>query len=405
VTDTSDTQPQDVPARTVARRRLQSLGLTEHEAIALLLPVIAETYREVADDAKDGAGISNVWGETPSVALTAFAEAYRQRAADCDLPGAPMPDTSPALVRERALHEEHRQQLATALGEGDTGWGYLLDRVTEIRAGRDRADDTSTRLSREVTSLREGIGQLRAEGEQVRTAVCDALGGNLVDWPEAISRVRKGIADRDGLRTELREQRDLAGARSKELATTLRRGPGADWYAIHAAAAEAVKHAETAEQEARDARQGETEAVRARKAAEARARGAERATDEWWTTTQRQDAVLRRAEADLARVREVASRLAAHAQGFRDILDDTDRGPWGNTVGTDLAELLAALGDDQAAEACPGRETTPNRCTCDCEGCKHNCGAHQSAEPDLAAYTAPVSPRAALQTIPTHPSN
>lgn len=49
------------------------------------------------------------------------------------------------------------------------------------------------------------------------------------------------------------------------------------------------------------------------------------------------------AEATLARVRVIARRLAAHAQGFRDVLDDTDRAPWSNTVSADLDELLAAL--------------------------------------------------------------
>lgn len=35
---------------------------------------------------------------------------------------------------------------------------------------------------------------------------------------------------------------------------------------------------------------------------------------------------------------------------------------------------------DEAQQECPGYETAPNRCTCDCEGCRHNCAAHQSVE-------------------------
>jgi hypothetical protein len=35
---------------------------------------------------------------------------------------------------------------------------------------------------------------------------------------------------------------------------------------------------------------------------------------------------------------------------------------------------------DEAQQPCPGYETTPNRCTCDCEGCKHHCAAHQAGE-------------------------
>lgn len=31
---------------------------------------------------------------------------------------------------------------------------------------------------------------------------------------------------------------------------------------------------------------------------------------------------------------------------------------------------------------CPGVETSPNRCSCPCEGCKHHCGAHQRGETD-----------------------
>jgi hypothetical protein len=31
-----------------------------------------------------------------------------------------------------------------------------------------------------------------------------------------------------------------------------------------------------------------------------------------------------------------------------------------------------------ASGTCPGYETSPNLCSCDCEGCKHNCAAHHT---------------------------
>jgi len=45
-------------------------------------------------------------------------------------------------------------------------------------------------------------------------------------------------------------------------------------------------------------------------------------------------------------------------------------------VGRELRRLAA-----EARTTCPGYETAPNRCTCPCEGCRHNCAAHQ---PDTA---------------------
>lgn len=53
-------------------------------------------------------------------------------------------------------------------------------------------------------------------------------------------------------------------------------------------------------------------------------------------------------EAAVAGVREIACRLAAHAKGFQDVLDDTDRGPWGRTVDADIQALLAALNPEIA---------------------------------------------------------
>lgn len=58
-----------------------------------------------------------------------------------------------------------------------------------------------------------------------------------------------------------------------------------------------------------------------------------------------------KAESALDRIREIASRLAAHAVGFGDVPDESDRGPWGRTVGADIAELSAAAAPKTASEA------------------------------------------------------
>lgn len=58
-----------------------------------------------------------------------------------------------------------------------------------------------------------------------------------------------------------------------------------------------------------------------------------------------------RLRAELESVRRIVRRLAAHAVGFGDVLDESDRGPWGRTVGADIAELSAAVAPDAASEA------------------------------------------------------
>ncbi|MFJ4932356.1 hypothetical protein ACIP8U_00595 [Streptomyces pseudovenezuelae] len=45
----------------------------------------------------------------------------------------------------------------------------------------------------------------------------------------------------------------------------------------------------------------------------------------------------------LKRIRDIARRLAAHAVGFQDVLDDSDRDPWARTVGADIAALVEVL--------------------------------------------------------------
>jgi hypothetical protein len=75
-----------------------------------------------------------------------------------------------------------------------------------------------------------------------------------------------------------------------------------------------------------------------------------------------------------------------HRRQLADALGEARGRSWDHLIGraetvrADLDELRAALDGDQPAETCPGREAEPNRCTCDCEGCTHNCAAHQPAE-------------------------
>lgn len=123
-------------AVSAARDQLVARGFTETEALVLLLPVLAETYREVADDADDGAHIGNVWGDTPTEVLRNFAAAYRKVAAGCDLPGATVPPETGARRRVRALHRQLVAARAEAegLAEAMANAGRLYDqRLTEER--------------------------------------------------------------------------------------------------------------------------------------------------------------------------------------------------------------------------------------------------------------------------------
>jgi hypothetical protein len=52
--------------------------------------------------------------------------------------------------------------------------------------------------------------------------------------------------------------------------------------------------------------------------------------------------------AAVERARVIAQRLAAHAAGFQDVLDESDRGPWGRMVGADIAALRTALAEPVA---------------------------------------------------------
>jgi hypothetical protein len=71
------------------------------------------------------------------------------------------------------------------------------------------------------------------------------------------------------------------------------------------------------------------------------------------------DALLKRAEqaeATVARVREIGSRLTAQAAAFQDVLDDSDRDPWASTIRAGLDELRTALDGTGNAEPEPAPE-------------------------------------------------
>jgi hypothetical protein len=67
-----------------ARDAMTARGFTEHEAVALLLPVIGEAYREAAWEADVAAGIPSVWGDTVAEAFTELGAAFTKSANDID---------------------------------------------------------------------------------------------------------------------------------------------------------------------------------------------------------------------------------------------------------------------------------------------------------------------------------
>lgn len=83
------------------------------------------------------------------------------------------------------------------------------------------------------------------------------------------------------------------------------------------------------------------------------------------------------APADRAAILRVVDRLAAHAVGFQDVLDESDRGPWGKTIGADIAELSRLAGE--AAAGVQQTATVP--CTDPCIACMTN-ESHTPAVPE-----------------------
>ena len=143
--------------------------------------------------------------------------------------------TSQQITAERAAHEEHRRQLADALGWDDPAqWPRLIRAAEQIFAGRrtwrEKAEEIEAdrnRLADEVTALREGIGHLRDEAEQCRTAVCEALGRHMgLGWPTIVERVELAVAGASERADLLEEARDALAAAGQNGAH------GDDWPAI-----------------------------------------------------------------------------------------------------------------------------------------------------------------------------
>ncbi|MFF4943705.1 hypothetical protein [Streptomyces rubiginosohelvolus] len=65
------------------------------------------------------------------------------------------------------------------------------------------------------------------------------------------------------------------------------------------------------------------------------------------------DAAAPPAPADRAAVLRVVDRLSAHAVGFQDVLDESDRGPWGELILADIADLRALAAGAAPAPRCP----------------------------------------------------
>ena len=277
----------------------------------------------------------------------------------------------------RASDRQFALQKALRSPRSAAGWDYLIERAAVV-----------------VTELETA----RTEHEKHRRALVDALGeAPRRDWEYLIRSAGASRAEAAQRATKLAEARQLAGARRKAFADALGADQLRDWDDLlnaargiakdrraqqrRAESAESAskadgRRADRAEEEAREARQGETEAVRARKAAEDRLRriaasgpradAVQTEIGEMIAQTHDLRDQLHGAKATLARVREIGRRLTAHAAGFQDVLDDTDRGPWARTVSADLEELRAVLGGGS-------EQTQPDPCA---HGCRDAADAH-----------------------------
>lgn len=104
-----------------------------------------------------------------------------------------------------------------------------------------------------------------------------------------------------------------------------------------------------------------------------------------------------RAEVERLRADQAAVRATALSEPERTMLryalDQAQEAIWsqGGFTEEDQAAVdsLRRLADEAQGTTCPGFETVPNRCGCPCEGCKHNCAAHEPAGPAAPAKDTP----------------
>ncbi len=258
------------------------------------------------------------------------------------------PDRRPtdrqALAAERAAHEEHRHAMAAALGNPEAvQWPRLIRAAEQIAAGRRTWREKAEEIEADRDRLAAQLTAARAEND---------------GWAEAMRNSDRLTTQQLG---ETRARADTAEAALARLRALLPGNPGDDKWtdSVHAASVRAALDGDTRPpvfvcmvcaaplaqyvvcEDCSDCGCGQTPCVRTGmygQAASSEAAGEEREHN---------------AEQTLAAVRTIARRLAAHAKGFQDVLDDTDRGPWARTAGADIEELTTALGDDQSGETEP----------------------------------------------------
>jgi hypothetical protein len=220
-----------------------------------------------------------------------------------------------------------RDRIADTLAATD-GWRWVSDsdkaRSSTYRGYQTRADAVLAVLP-ETARLHDQILTLQAELASVR------------DLLRTENERANSAIDRETTGEEAEEEQRLA------LSQALGLGTGAPWDAIRERAAELP---------APDSQTAEMERLRKEHATWRKLgqRNLERAHEE--------NARLR---AVLERIRVAVRRLAAHAVGFGDVLDESDRGPWGKTIAADIAELRRMADEAQQPETRArrdvGRET------------------------------------------------
>jgi hypothetical protein len=300
-------------------------------------------------------------------------------------------------------------QLADALGlSRTTSWPDLIQTVNEgralddIRAGdgpwlrayredltaaKDRAL-TAERASREAKRELDDLREQATADRAARSAAQRAAEQRARDTAATLRQTEDQLAAarKDAAATRIRSGRHFAEARRNRDAWRNARRRAA------LMTAEVTRRAPLQGEYAERAIKAEATIERMKRTNRMVNRGARDA-----------DERAERAEATLTAVRKAVGRLAAHAVGFQDVLDESDREPWGRTIGADLTELQAALGDPQPATEpeppCfhPAWETEATvgarRCT--------DCGERldpQPAAPDGAALWATIRDHAAADT-------
>lgn len=81
-------------------------------------------------------------------------------------------ETAADLAAERAAHEEHRRQLADALGQdGDADWPYLLRRAEQVVTARATWKNTAANLEADRDRLAAELADVRAAQERYEEEV------------------------------------------------------------------------------------------------------------------------------------------------------------------------------------------------------------------------------------------